>query len=61
MVEWLEANKGKAIVLFDNEGRRYEGIIERIFTDFLQIFETRQKISKVFKFSAIKDFTIEEK
>lgn len=61
MAEWLEANKGKKIILFDEQGRRYEGIIEHIFADFLQIFETRQRISKIFRFSAIKDFTIQEK
>lgn len=58
MVEWLEANKGNIIILFDNDGRRYEGIIERVFADFFQIFETRQKLNKTFKFSSIKDFTI---
>ena len=57
----FEANKGKKIILWDLEDRRYEGIIEKVFVDFVQIFETKQKVSKVFRFSAIKNFTIEGK
>lgn len=60
LAEWLEANKGKTIILFDLDGRRYEGVIERVFSDFFQIFETRQRVSKIFKFSVIKDFTMKE-
>ncbi len=57
----FEASIGKHIILWDLEDRRYEGVVERVFIDFVQIFETRQKTSRVFKFSAIKNFSIGEK
>lgn len=60
LAEWLNENLGKKIVLFDTDGRRYEGIIQRVFSDFFQIFETKKGLNKVFRFSAIKDFSLEE-
>ena len=60
MANWMEENIGKTIILFDNDDRRYEGKLERVFQDFFQIFENRQRVSKIFKYSAIKDFSIKE-
>lgn len=55
----FDSNVGKKIILWDLDNRRYEGVIERVFADFLQIFETKQHATKVFRFSAIKNFSIE--
>lgn len=55
----FEENIGKKIILFDLDGRRYEGVIKQVFEDFVKIFEVKQNMSKVIKFSSIKDFTLE--
>ena len=58
LADWLTSHIGDDIILFDLEGRRYEGKLEKVFADFFQIFERRQRVSKVFRFSAIKDFSL---
>lgn len=60
LADWMNENLGKIIIIFDLQNRRYEGKLERVFVDFFQIFETRQKLSKVFRFSQIKDFSLAE-
>lgn len=49
------------IVLWDLENRRFEGIIEKVFKDFVQIFETKQRMMKIFRFDSIKNFEIGKK
>ena len=60
LADWLSGQVGNIIVLYDLEGRRYEGKIERVFADFFQIFEIKQLLSKVFRFSCVKDLSIKE-
>lgn len=56
MAVWFEANIGKKIILFDLAGRRFEGKIEKVFQDFVQIFELHQGLSRMFRFSNLSDF-----
>lgn len=57
----FEENKGKKIILWDLENRRFEGVIQRVFKDFVQIFEIRQQMNKIFRFSNIQNFELVEK
>lgn len=58
LASWLETNIGKTIIIYDIDGRRWEGIIQRIFPDFLQIYEVKKGMSKIFRLNQIKDFSI---
>ena len=58
IARWLEQNIGKTIIVFDVDGRRFEGRLENVFKDFFQIFEYRQRLSKVIRFDKIKDFSL---
>lgn len=58
MTDWLNANKGKILILIDDKGLRWEGKLENVFADFFQIYEFRKHASKVFKISSIKNFEV---
>jgi len=57
LIDILSSKIGEKIIFYDLQSRRFEGIIEKVFGDFFQVFETKQKLSRVFRASMIKDLS----